>query len=135
MLLPTAGLISIGMGSLTVIVYGKAFLPLMIFAAFTGFIIAVMRLSAPQSISIQGNALVIYYPFNEKRLFADEISSIGLIPQTRNSGPFGPFVALNLLNRRTVRIFGLDPNLPTAYLVFKNWHKENASTRQTIEFN
>lgn len=77
-----------------------------------------------QSLVIQGNSLTIGYLLNQKTLTADEATSIYFsFTQTRNGKNY--FIAINLVNRKTIRLSGLKPNLPVAYLVLKNWHNRN----------
>jgi len=70
----------------------------------------------------------------QKILLANEIASIDLrFTQTRNGKNY--FIAVNLVNRKTIRVSGLSPNLPVVYLVLKNWHKQNTISGQTIQQN
>jgi hypothetical protein len=82
--------------------------------------------SSPQSVTIDGRSLFIKYLFSEKTLPANEIASVGLsFTQTRNGKNY--FVALNLMDKKIVRISGLNPSLPVVYLVLKNWHRKNSA--------
>jgi hypothetical protein len=102
------------------------FMPLIIivvvFLAFIGSI-----LFSPQSLTLEGRSMRIKYLFNEKALSADEIVSVELrFTQTRNGKNY--FILLNLSNRKSMRLSGLGPSLPIAYLVLKNWQRNNSGT-------
>jgi hypothetical protein len=66
----------------------------------------------------------IKYFLSEKTLLADEIQSVQFTFQRSRNGKIY-FVLLHLVNRKSVRISGLNPSLPVVYLVLKNWHKQN----------
>ncbi|MEW5941829.1 MAG: hypothetical protein AB1750_19370 [Chloroflexota bacterium] len=83
-----------------------------------------MAFSQPRSVTLDGKSMVIKYLFGGKTLLADEIQSIQFtFQQSRNGRIY--FVLLHLANRKKVRISRLKPSLPVAYLVLKNWHKQN----------
>ncbi len=97
--------------------------PILFFLFIMG-ILAWTSLASPQYLSMQGKTLYIKYIFGEKTFTADEVASIGLThTQTRNGKNY--FIVLNLTNRKTIRLSGLAPNLPTAYLALKNWFGQN----------
>ena len=129
LLLPVIGVLIIGSGFFAYTQASETFFPFLIFVVM-GLIFIGISLAAPQAISIQGNSIAISYLFSQKTLLADEVASINLrYTQTRNGKQY--FVAVNQVNRNTIRISGLKPNLPVVYLVLKNWHKNNISNRQT----
>jgi hypothetical protein len=118
------GLIIIGTGLFAYIQQdSNMLLPALIFALIgVGFIL--MSLAAPQTISIQGNSIMIRYLYKQKTLLADEISSVYLLfTQTRNGKQY--FANLSLTNSKNIRISGFGPNLPVVYLVLRNWHAKN----------
>jgi hypothetical protein len=81
-------------------------------------------LFAPQSISIESGTLRLRYLLNEKTMLANEVVSIHYTyTQTRNGKRY--FIAINLADRKTIRISGLSIGLPIVYLVLKNWHARN----------
>lgn len=76
----------------------------------------------------------VKYLFSEKTLLADEIVSIALsFTQTRNGKNY--FILISQSNRKSLRISGLSPSLPIAYLVLKNWHKQNKAIGLTNQRN
>lgn len=78
----------------------------------------------PRSLTLDGKSMTIKYLFREKTLLADEIRSVQFAyQQSRNGKIF--FVLLHLVNRKSLRLSGLNPNLPVVYLVLKNWHQQN----------
>lgn len=78
----------------------------------------------PRSLTLDGKSMTIRYLFREKNLLADEIQNVQFTyRQTRNGKIF--FILLQLANRKSLRLSGLNPNLPVVYLVLKNWHKQN----------
>ena len=78
----------------------------------------------PRSLTLDGKSMTIKYLFREKTLLADEIRSVQFAyQQSRNGNIF--FVLLHLVNRKSLRLSGLNPNLPVVYLVLKNWHQQN----------
>lgn len=78
----------------------------------------------PRSLTLDGKSMTIRYLFREKTLLADEIQNIQFTyRQTRNGKIF--FILLQLVNRKSLRLSGLNPNLPVVYLVLKNWHGNN----------
>ena len=77
----------------------------------------------PRSLTLDGKSMTIKYLFREKTLLADEIRSVQFAyQQSRNGKIF--FVLLHLVNRKSLRLSGLNPNLPVVYLVLKNWHQQ-----------
>jgi hypothetical protein len=121
--LPVIGLLFIGVGIFILTQNDQLFFPLLIFLII-GLIFVGTPLASPQAVTIQGSSIVLGYLFNQKTLPADEIVSFDLsYTQTRNGKNY--FIAINLVNRKSIRISGLSPNLPVAYLVLKNWHKKN----------
>ncbi len=133
LLLPVFGLLFVGVGLFLFTQNDELFFPLLIF-----FIMGLVFIGTPffsaQAVSIQGSSIVIGYLFNQKTLSADEIASIDLrFTQTRNGKNY--FIAINLVNRKTIRISGLSPSLPVVYLVLKNWHKKNSTSGLTNQQN
>ena len=106
----------------------------MFFVVIIAVVFFGMIFSSPQSLTLNGKTMLLKYLFNEKTLLADEIVSVDLrFTQTRNGRNY--FILLTQPNRRSVRISGLSPSLPIAYLVLKNWHKKNASIGLTNQRN
>jgi hypothetical protein len=99
-----------------------------------GTVIIGTTLITPQSLTIDGNSLLIKYLLNPKTLLADEIQSIELKHQSTRNGKVY-FILLNLIGKKSVRISGISPNLPVAYLVLKNWHKKNTAIGLTTQQN
>jgi hypothetical protein len=96
----------------------------LIFLVVIIFATAGSLLFSPQSLTLEGGTLRVKYLLNEKTLLANEIASIHYTyTQTRNGKRY--FIALNLADRKTIRISGLNVSLPVAYLVLKNWHARN----------
>lgn len=94
---------------------------------FITVIIVGMALSMPHTLTLEGNSLTIKYLFNEKNLQADEIASVQYAyTRTRNGKVY--YIALHLTNRKMIRVSGLGISLPVAYLVLRNWHKQNTAT-------
>jgi hypothetical protein len=124
------GMIFIGIGIFAYMQESDTFFPfLMVSLLGLGFI--GMALLAPQSLSIQGDTLVIHYFFSEKTLPRNEVASVDMrFTQTRNGKHY--FTTLNLTNRKSIRISGFRPNLPVVHLVLKNWHKANTSLVRQI---
>jgi hypothetical protein len=123
LLLPVLGFLFLGVGFFLFTQDNELFFPLLIFFVM-GLVFIGTPLFSPQSVSIEGNSIVIKYIFSQKTLSADEIASIGMsFTQTRNGKNY--FIIINLVNRRNIRVSGLSPNLPVASLVLKNWHKKN----------
>lgn len=130
-ILPVFGIAMIGLGVFVTTQIQDTFFPFIILAVF-GVVFIGMTFTSVQSISLQGRSMVIGYLFKQKPITADEIASIDLrFTQTRNGKHY--FIALSLVNRKTIRLSGLKPNLPVTYLVLKNWHKNNTAIRQTIQ--
>jgi hypothetical protein len=128
-LTPMIGLLIIGIGFFAYTQASDTFFPFLIFIII-GLVFIGMPLASPQAVTIQGNSILLGYLFNQKTLPANEIVSIDLrFTQTRNGKNY--FIAINLVNRKTIRVSGLSPNLPVAYLVLKNWHKKNVPSGQT----
>jgi hypothetical protein len=95
-----------------------------IIVGIMGIIFTGMALASPQAITFQGNTLTISYLFKQKTLRTDEVASVDLrYTQTRNGKHY--FAAINLVDRKTIRISGFGPNLPVVYLVLKNWQAKN----------
>ena len=92
---------------------------LVIIAVFVG-----MMFFRPRSLVLDGRSMSIKYFLSEKTLLADEIQSVQFTFQRSRNGKIY-FVLLHLVNRKSVRISGLNPSLPVVYLVLKNWHKQN----------
>jgi hypothetical protein len=92
---------------------------LVIIAVFVGMIFF-----RPRSLVLDGRSMSIKYFLSEKTLLADEIQSVQFTFQRSRNGKIY-FVLLHLVNRKSVRISGLNPSLPVVYLVLKNWHKQN----------
>ncbi len=124
-LLPVLGLLFIGTGFFLYTQDSQLLFPLLIFLVM-GVIFIGMPLVAPQAISIQGSSIVLGYLLNQKTLAANEIASVDLrYTQTRNGKNY--FIAITLINKKTIRISGLKPCLPVVYLVLKTWHKKNTA--------
>lgn len=122
---PVFGLFFVGFG---VFLYTQSgtFFPI-IMLGIIGAIFIGMTFTSAQAVAIQGNSLVIGYLFSERTLLANEVASIALrFTQTRNGKNY--FVAINLTNRKIIRVSGLSTSLPIVYLVLKNWHKKNTSS-------
>lgn len=117
------GLVFIGAGIFAFTQESDTYFPFLIVSLMgIGFI--GMALLAPQTLSIQGDTLVIHYFFNQKTLLANEVASVDMrFTQTRNGKHY--FTTLNLTNRKSIRISGFQPSLPVVHLVLKNWHKMN----------
>ena len=92
---------------------------LVIIAVFVG-----MMFFRPRSLVLDGRSMSIKYFLSEKTLLADEIQSVQLTFQRSRNGKIY-FVLLHLVNRKSIRLSGLNPNLPVVYLVLRNWHKQN----------
>ena len=132
-LMPVMGLLIIGIGFFAYTQASDILFPFLIFGII-GLIFIGTPLVSAQAVAIQGSSIVIGYLFNQKTLPADEIASIDLrFTQTRNGKNY--FIAINLVNRKTIRVSGLNPNLPVVYLVLRNWHKKNLASGQTIQQN
>jgi hypothetical protein len=117
-------LLFIGFGLFILIQASDVVLPFLVFVVF-GAIAVITVFLAPQSISIQGQSIVVGYLFNQKNFSADEIAAVDLrYTQTRNGKNY--FVAITLANGKTLRISGLSPSLPVVYLVLRIWHRKNA---------
>jgi hypothetical protein len=117
------GLIFMGAGVFGYTLENKTFFPFLIFAVI-GLVFLGISLASPQALSLQGSSMMIGYLFNQKTLLAHEISSVQLrYFQTRSGKLY--FIALQLVNGKTIRISGFRPSLPVAYLVLKNWHAKN----------
>jgi len=96
----------------------------LIFLVIIIFAIGISLLSTPKSIALEGGTLRLHYLLNEKTILANEVVSIHYTyTQTRNGKRY--FIAINLADRKTVRISGLSIGLPIVYLVLKNWHARN----------
>lgn len=115
------GLLFIGAALFGYAMESDTFFPFLIFAVI-GLVFIVMGLASPQTITLQGNSMIIGYLFKQKTLPANEISSVDLrYTQTRNGKQY--FAALNVVNGSTIRVSGFRPNLPVVYLTLRNWHK------------
>lgn len=98
--------------------------PLVLTIAAGLFIIGAALL-APQSVLIQGKSIIIGYLFTRKTLTAAEVSSIYFgYAQTRRGGK-NYYMLISIRQGSAIRISRLKPSLPIAYLVLKNWHKQN----------
>jgi ABC-type antimicrobial peptide transport system permease subunit len=123
------GLLLVGIGFFGYMQDSDTFFPFLIFALM-GIIFSGAALASPQSITLQGNSMMIGYLFKQKTLSADEISSVDLrYTQTRNGKRY--FATINLVNSKTIRISGFGPNLPVVYLVLKNWHAQNTESSRS----
>ncbi len=121
--LPVIGLLVIGMGFFILTQANDTFVPFIILFV-VGAVIIGTTFTTPQSLTIDGNSLLIKYLLNPKTLLADEIQSVELKHQSTRNGKVY-FILLNLIGKKSVRISGISPNLPVVYLVLKNWHKKN----------
>jgi hypothetical protein len=120
-----AGLVAIGFG-IFIYLDTKEFVFPLIFAFVIGLVIIGMAVFAPQSVTIDGNSIIVNYLFNQKTLRANEIDSISLgYTQTRNGKNY--YVQITQKSGGNIRISNVKPNLPVAYHVLKNWHKKNAT--------
>jgi hypothetical protein len=131
--LPVIGLLVIGMGFFILTQANDTFVPFIILF-IVGTVIIGTTFITPQSLTIEGNSLLIKYLLNPKTLLADEIQSIELKHQSTRNGKVY-FILLNLIGKKSVRISGISPNLPVAYLVLKNWHKKNTAIGLTTQQN
>ena len=95
-----------------------------VFFLVIGLVILATIFSTPQSVSIQGNSLLIKYLFSEKALRVDAIELIQLAYQRSRNGK-NYYVRLNLPDKKTIRISNMNPGLPIVYWTLKNWHKRN----------
>jgi hypothetical protein len=96
----------------------------LIFLVVIIFAVTGSLLFSPQSLTFEGGMLRVKYLLSEKTMLANEIVSIHYTyTQTRNGKRY--FIAVNLADRKTIRISGLNIGLPIAYLVLKNWHARN----------
>jgi hypothetical protein len=130
-LFPIIGLIIIGAG-LFLMFQMNTDDSLFIFAIFfiMGIVFLVIPFSTPQSLIFDGNSLLIKYWLSQKNISADEVQAVELRSQrTRNGKVF--FILLHLVNKKSVKISGLTPSLPVAYLVLKNWHKKTLTIINT----
>ena len=128
---PLVGLMFIGFGLFIFSQENDTFFPILIMLVI-GVVFIGIPFTSPRSISIQNRSIVISYFFDQKTLLADEVASIDFrYTQTRNGKNY--FVAVNLVNRKTIRISGLNPGLPVVYLVLKNWHRKNAQIGLTTQ--
>jgi hypothetical protein len=124
-LLPALGLLFFGVGYFIFTQSSDTFFPLLVFTTI-GVVFLGMMFASVQAVSIQGGSIVISYLFNRRTVSAAEIAAIDLrYTQTRNGKHY--FVALDLVNKRTIRVSGLSPSLPVVFLVLRNWHKQNAA--------
>jgi hypothetical protein len=106
-----------------------AWIPL-IFFCIVGAVILATTLSSPQSVSMDGKSLLLKYLFSQKTVLADEIRSIALsFQRTRNGKRY--FILLTQASGKSIRVSGLSPSLPIAYLTLKNWHKKNSGNSLT----
>ena len=113
------------MGFIVLTQANDTFVPFIIFFMI-GVVIIGSTFAMPQSLTLEGKSLLIKYPLNQKILLADEIQSVELKNQsTRNGKSY--FILINSVNKNSIRIAGLNPNLPVNYLVLKNWHKKNSA--------
>ena len=98
-------------------------MPLIIFLVIIAVFVGMMFFR-PRSLVLDGRSMSIKYFLSEKTLLADEIQSVQLTFQRSRNGKIY-FVLLHLVNRKSIRLSGLNPNLPVVYLVLRNWHKQN----------
>jgi hypothetical protein len=120
--LVVVGFAIIGFGVYVYLDANEFIFPL-IFAFIIGLTVLGMAFLAPQSVSIQGSSIVIGYLFTQKTLSADEIAAIALgYTQMRNGKNY--HVQITKKYGGKLRISNIKPNLPVAYLVLKNWHKQ-----------
>ena len=122
-----------GLGFFALTQAGDILAPFLVFVVF-GLISVVSVFTTPQSVTIQGDTIVIDYLFNQKTFSAKEISSIDLrYTQTRNGRNY--FVAVTLLNRKAIHLSGFTLSLPVICLVLRNWHKKSTSVSQAFQRN
>jgi hypothetical protein len=98
------------------------FTPLIV--ALVGLFIIVSGLFAPQSVSLQDDELQVKYLFSQKMIQKKEISAIHLSYTQGRNGRKNYFIQINYSGNKSIRLNGLNPSLPVAYLVLKNWHKK-----------
>lgn len=122
-------LLLIGLGFFVLTQANDVLISFLVFVLFW-LIFVGMAFTTPLSVAIESTSIIIAYFFNKKTISAGEIASIDfLFTQTRNGKNY--FIALYLTSGKLIRISGLSPNLPVAYLVLKNWHKKNNASGQT----
>jgi hypothetical protein len=131
--LPLMGVFVIGMGFIVLTQSNDAFVSFIIFFMI-GVVIIGSAFAMPQSLTLDGKSLLIKYPLNQKTLLADDIQSVELKNQSTRNGK-NYFILINLVNKKGIRIAGLNPNLPVNYLVLKNWHKKNSTIGLTTQQN
>ena len=124
-ILPALGLLFFGVAYFIFTQTNDTFFPLLMISII-GVLFVGMMFASVQAVSIQGGSIVISYLFNRRTISAAEIAAIDLrYTQTRNGKHY--FVALDLVNKKTIRVSGLSPSLPVVFLVLRNWHKQNAA--------
>jgi len=130
LILPLIALFTLGVGVFIMLqVYPDlgafSFLPFLLLLIISIVVLGI-AFSAPQSLTVNGNSLLIKYLFSQKNVQADEVQSVELkYQQTRNGKMY--FVKLNLIRQKFIRLSGLKPSLPIVYLTLKNWHGKNSA--------
>jgi hypothetical protein len=127
---PIIGLFIIGMGLVMITQISDAFFSFLVFIIIGIFFIG-SAFTTPQSLTIDGNSLLVKYLLNQKTLLPDEVQSVELKYQSTRNGK-NYFVTLNLASKKNIRISGLNPNLPVVYLVLKNWHKKKTTSENSF---
>jgi hypothetical protein len=91
----------------------------------------VAYLVSPKSVALEGNTLLIQYPFKETVWRADEIEAVQLkYHNTRHGKSF--FVNLFLTSKKSVKISSLGPGVFVMYLVLKEWHKRQTAHKLSV---
>ncbi len=138
LILPVIGLVTLGFGFFIMSqLYAEAgllaLLPPIVTLVISGVVFG-LAFSAPQSVTVEGNSLLIKYLSSQKTVRADEVQSVELkYQQTRNGRMY--FVQLNRGSQKPVKLSGLKPSLPIVYLTLKNWHKKYSTIGLTNQRN
>lgn len=82
------------------------------------------NLFAVQKIILQGNTMQVKYLLRQTEIKAEEITSVFYgFTQGRRGGK-SYYVQISYKENQNFRLSGVNPSLPIAYLVLKNWHKK-----------
>jgi hypothetical protein len=103
-----------------------AFLPVVAGLVMIGSVVF-----SPQSLTLEGDSLVLRYFFREITYRAAEILSIQMGYQSSRSGK-SYFVKLALKNGKSVRISGMKVSVPIMYLALQQWYKKSASSQISV---
>jgi hypothetical protein len=82
-------------------------------------------LVSPKSIALEGNTLLIQYPFKETAWRANEIEAVQL--RYANTRQKNFFVNVFLTCKKSVKIPSLGPGVIVTYLVLNGWHKRQTN--------